>query len=206
MDAANQSDASGAASRCLSLEEWAELPEDDRGELVRGWLMEEEMPSIVHEAVLAWLLRVLGVWGASTGARVFGSGVKYGVGALTGRLPDASVYLRGSKRPPPRGLVRIPPSIVVEVVSPSSGDARRDRVEKLAEYARFGVKWYWLVDPELRTFEIFELDATRTYRHLIGATDGAIDPVPGCEGLVLDIAALFHELDEIIAEGNAAEG
>jgi len=184
----------------MTLEQWTLLPEDDARELVRGILVEEEVPSVIHEAVLAWLAREVGAWALLNGARIYGSGLKYRVADLTGRLPDATVYLRGSKRPPPRGLVSIAPSIAIEVVSPTPRDARRDRVEKLAEYAAFGVKWYWIVDPELRSFEILELDDQATYRHVIGAVEGVIRP-PGCEGLTLDVTAVFRELDEVIAEG-----
>jgi len=205
MSAVVQASTQVSPPRRMSVDTWAGLPEDDRSELVQGCLVEEEMPSVIHEAVVAWLIGVLRQWAATNDSRVFGSGLKYVIGELTGRLPDATVYLRGSKRPPPRGPVRFAPSIAIEVVSASPADGRRDRVEKLREYASFGVRWYWLVDPELRTFEILELDDTAAYRHVVGATEGKIDPVPGCERLVLDVSALFQELDEIISEGGASE-
>ncbi len=37
----------------ITLEEWAALSEDEGGELVDGELVEEEMPSFVHEAALS---------------------------------------------------------------------------------------------------------------------------------------------------------
>lgn len=44
----------------------------------------------------------------------------------------------------------------VEVASPST--ARLDRLEKFGEYARAGVKEYWIVDPDVRTVEIYGLE------------------------------------------------
>lgn len=46
------------------------------------------------------------------------------------------------------------PDWVCEVLSPST--ARVDRVEKLPLYAAAGVAHAWLIDPDLRTLEVFE--------------------------------------------------
>jgi Uma2 family endonuclease len=48
-----------------------------------------------------------------------------------------------------------PPDLVVEVLSP--GTRRIDRLEKTVEYARAGVREYWIVDPDGRTVEVFIL-------------------------------------------------
>jgi Uma2 family endonuclease len=107
------------------------------------------------------------------------------------------VFLGGRPAPPRRGAIRIPADILIEVVSPSPRDERRDRVEKMAEYAAFGVRYYWLVDPALGSFEIFERNAAGQYVKVVGATGGRIDPVPGCEGLAIDLDALWIELSRL---------
>jgi len=43
--------------------------------------------------------------------------------------------------------------LAVEVVSP--GTRRTDRVEKFVEYARAGVREYWIVDPEESSIEVY---------------------------------------------------
>jgi Uma2 family endonuclease len=185
----------------LTLEAWAALPEDEEGELVDGIVVEEEMGSFLHDSVVARLIALFVVWGSGRSVRVAASEARYGVAPRRGRKPDVSVFLPDGRKPPAKGLIRVPPQIAVEVVTPTPRDEKRDRVEKLHEYASFGVRFYWIVDPELRTFEILELGADGDYVIRVSACEGRIDPVPGCPGLVVDIDALWREVDEIIAEG-----
>ena len=183
----------------MSLAEWAALPEDESGELVDGRLVEEEVPDVVHELCAGWLIQVFRNWAAPRGGVVLGSEVKYALGPRKGRKADVSVFL--TRKPNARGPVSIPPDVMIEIVSPSPRDGRRDRVEKLAEYAGFGVRWYWILDPQLRSLEIFELMPGGKYMHAHGATGGVVGDVPGCEALVLDLDALFAEMDALEREG-----
>jgi Uma2 family endonuclease len=176
----------------MSVAAWLALDEDESGELVCGRLVEEEVPDATHEAVVAWLLWTLKTWLGARGL-VLGSELKVLVGEKTGRRPDLVVYLPGSPLPPRRGAITAPPDLLVEVVSPSPRDERRDRVEKMAEYAQFGVRYYWLVDAALGSFEMFELIDGR-YSKAVGVTAGTIRDVPGCPGLSVDVDALWQEL------------
>jgi Uma2 family endonuclease len=186
----------------MALGEWAALPEDEHGELVDEIIVEEEAPEATHESVVAWLVVALWAWVKPRGGFVFGSELKIAVRPRRGRKPDLSLYLPGVPHPGPRGLVTVAPSIVVEVISSSPGDARRDRIEKPEDYAAFGVRFYWLVDPRSRTLEIFELGPDGRYARALGAADGAVD-VPGCPELRLDLDALWAEVDLL---GPAEEG
>lgn len=186
-------EASAPGGRSLTVDEWVLLPEDAEGELVDGVLVEEEVPDAVHELAVTWLIAALRMWLAGQGF-VFGSDLKVLTQKARGRKPDLSVYLPGRPPPPRRGPVREPPDVLVEVVTPTPRDERRDRVEKMAEYADFGVHYYWIVDPSLGTFEIFERAASGHYTKVVGMTSGNLEEVPGCQGLTLDIDALWAEL------------
>jgi Uma2 family endonuclease len=83
---------------------------------------------------------------------------------------------------------------VVDSEGQGPSNERRDRVEKMGEYAAFGVRYYWLVDPAPGSVEIFERTPVGHYQKLVGVVSGHIEAVPGCEGLTLDVDALLAEL------------
>jgi len=187
----------------MTLDEWADLPEDEEGELVDGILVAEEMGGVAHESVVAWLIATLRGWLPPHGGRVLGSEVKIAVAPRRGRKPDVLAWFPGHPPLPRHGLVRVPPDLVIEVLSLRPRDHRRDRIEKAREYAAFGVRWYWLVDPEARTLEVFERGEDGRYTVALAAAEGRMDIVPGCEGLTLDLDNLWAELDGL---ADAAEG
>ena len=84
--------------------------------------------------------------------------------------------------------IKGPPDLVIEILSP--GTAERDRTVKRSRYARFGVREYWLVDPEARTVEVLKasesgFDTVRVYPEGLSASS------PILTGLELDVSGLF---------------
>jgi Uma2 family endonuclease len=182
-----------AYGRPMSIEEWEAMDEDEPGELVDGRLEEEEVPDNPHEVIVSLLVHLLWAWLLPRGdGLVLGSETKFALNKRRGRKPDISVFFGAVPRSP--GANREPPDIMIEVVSPRPRDRRRDRVQKLHEYAAFGVRWYWLVDPEAQTLEVLRLGDDGHYVNALAAEGGSVD-VPGCEGLTLDLDALWRELD-----------
>jgi Uma2 family endonuclease len=185
----------------MTLAAWGDMAEDEPGELVDGRLVEDEDVGALHDMVAAWLVWALKSWLGPRGGFVLISDTRFGVAPRRGRKPDISVYFAGRK-PSAHGLVTTPPDIMIEVVSPRPKDARRDRVEKTNEYAAFGVRSYWIVDPAQRSFELFELGADGRYVKALGAANGVIETVPGCKGLTVDLDALWEEASRLEAEGD----
>jgi Uma2 family endonuclease len=83
------------------------------------------------------------------------------------------------------------PDLLVEMLSPSS--IRRDLRDKKTLYARFGVKEYWIGDPENKTMEILTLRGGRYQRYCAAKEKGklASKVLPGLE---LELADILSDL------------
>ena len=79
-----------------------------------------------------------------------------------------------------------PPDLVVEILSPATRS--RDLGAKMALYARFGVREYWVVDPVARSISVFVL---RDGRYEPLPQEGGIARSIVLPGLAIDVAALF---------------
>jgi Uma2 family endonuclease len=185
----------GAAKK-MTVEQWERLDDDDFRELVDGVLEEAEMPAALHELVMFWLGAVLYPYFRKHGGFAIGEGPKLVIRHDRGRIPDVLCFSRG-QRFEIEGVIRTAPHIVIEIISPRPRDARRDRIDKVADYAEMGVKQYWLVDPKLHTFEILQLGAKRKYTLVAAASKGKLRRIPTLPGLVIDLDDLWSEVDRL---------
>jgi Uma2 family endonuclease len=181
----------------MTVHEWAAMPEDESGELRDGLLEDEEETDLPHEIAVVWLGTLLRTWVVALGGFAFASNVKYALSNLCGRKPDLSVFFPGRPALPSWGPVMSAPDIAVEIMSPGAADQRRDRIAKLADYAGFGVRLYWLLDPAARLFQILELGPHGRYVHVLGASEGKLLQIPGCAGLTLDLDELWREIERL---------
>lgn len=82
-----------------------------------------------------------------------------------------------------------PPTLVVEVLSPST--LRHDRVRKLNLYARFGVPEFWLVTPEPAMVEVLKLGDDGSYRVAATHTDRDTLRSPTLTGVSFELSEVF---------------
>jgi Uma2 family endonuclease len=148
-------------ARRYTPEDLLAMPDGKSYELVDGRLVERKMGAESSEigGNLYFLLRMfcrghdLGiVWPADNGFQCF----PHAPGLV--RRPDVSFIRRG--RLPgdvsPKGWVKIPPDLAVEVVSPN--DLVGELEEKLDDYRKADVPLVWVIYPEQRKARIFRLD------------------------------------------------
>jgi Uma2 family endonuclease len=82
-----------------------------------------------------------------------------------------------------------PPDLCVEIASPSSRAI--DRRDKFRQYAEGGVQWYWIVDPEHRTVEGFELHEG-VYRSTASGRENDTIHLPPFDDLTIPLSELWQ--------------
>ncbi len=180
----------------ITPEQFLELPDRDRYELVGGELVELPVMSMEGSAIaalLAWLLNNF--------VRPSNLGVVYDSEASyccfphdpdQVRRPDLSFISRGrlAQQEYKRGHCSIAPDLAVEIVSPN--DSLAEMGVKIEQYLEAGVRLVWLINPLSRTAEEYRAD---------GPTDhirrgGTLSAEPVLPGLSIPLEVLLQDLNE----------
>ena len=105
-------------------------------------------------------------------------------------VPDLAAWRR-ERLPevPDEPYFTLAPDWVCEVLSPSTEVI--DRADKLPIYAEHQVTNVWLLDPELKTLEVFRLDGD-TYRLLHTSKESQTVRAEPFEAMELDLAILWE--------------
>jgi Uma2 family endonuclease len=186
---------STAAPRLPTFEElYAEierLPEGVIGEILEpGVLHTMSRPAKAHRNAAKRLLLALGRSDVGQGGTGWWIEVECEV-RLGLRLfdPDLAGW-RVDRVPeqPDENPITILPDWACEILSP--GTARTDRTIKLPHYARSGVPWVWLVDPVLRTVELYETDPSGRALLTLAASEDEVVALPPFDGEI-DLARLW---------------
>jgi len=81
------------------------------------------------------------------------------------------------------------PDMAIEVISPSS--SRMDKLLKMQKYLKYGVREYWIVDPDSKTVQAFILDNGNYIVNAYADTEAA--PIRVLEGCVINLPDVFAE-------------
>jgi Uma2 family endonuclease len=113
------------------------------------------------------------------------------LGSLSVRCPDLLFVpeKRAAKLGDDDIITKADAELVVEIVSP--GSVRIDREDKFAEYARAGIRHYWIIDPREQTAEAFVL--TRgAYKRSVSANGSETFIAPPFKGLAIPLERLWN--------------
>ncbi len=181
--------ASSPNPRTVTYEEWLQMPEVDEGreEVVNGEIRIMPPDKLPHVIIISKLIAILGRQLDSRSYYLFtGSfGLVIRKQPLTCREPDLAVFERSTVIEKD-GYLHSAPQLAVAVLSPAN--TRREREEKLGDYASIGVPEVWVVSPEASTVEVLCLTDgyLRTAQIL---SQGVLEPsrLPGVSVPVADI-------------------
>jgi Uma2 family endonuclease len=156
----------------LTYRDYQELPDDGkRYELHEGELSVTPAPSPDHQDSLANLNDVIRQHVRTRGlGKVFFAPLDCILDETTIVQPDL-VYLDTNRlgQLSKRG-VEGPPTLAVEVVSPTT--RRTDQARKLQLYAKYRIPYYWFVDQEARAIDAYVLDESRGSYQLAARVSG----------------------------------
>jgi Uma2 family endonuclease len=169
------------------------LPDDGkRYEIVEGELFVSKQPNWQHQFVCTQLLVSLQTWNNQTHAGVanFAPGLIYTED--TAVVPDVVWISRERLRTALQddGKLHSSPELVVEILSPGSENARRDREVKLKLYSRYGVEEYWVIDWQGRRMEVYRRkNALLALEKTLNETDALQSPL--LPGFSCEVSQLF---------------
>ena len=140
----------------LTYEDYVELPDDKRYEIIDGELYEMTAPTLRHQVLLGNLFiifkphvrrqRLGSVYMAPVDVIFAGGDIVQ---------PDLVFVSEARRHIMQDHAIVGAPDLVIEILSPST--AAHDRNRKTDLYARYGVAEYWMVDTETETIEVRRL-------------------------------------------------
>lgn len=140
-------------------EDYWNLPDGRRAELIDGELYDMAPPSRVHQGISMGLSLAFGTYVAQRegACRVYAAPFAVNLDAddATWVEPDLAVVCDAGKLSD-RGCEGAP-DLVVEIVSPRS--RRMDYITKTFRYERAGVREYWIVDPTAGHTTVYRFEA-----------------------------------------------
>jgi len=174
----------------VTYEDYCALPSDGRRyEVLEGVLRVTPSPSTKHQRVSRRLELILALHVEENNlGEVFYAPIDVVLSPHTVVQPDLIFVSRERSHLITDKNIAGPPDLVIEILSPASAEA--DRLLKAQLYARHGVDYYWLVDPEAETLEEYRREG-EIFVHL-GTYQGPVTFVPRCfPALSLDLGRVW---------------
>lgn len=172
----------------MTADEFLELPDDGYNyELIDGVVVMSASRNPQHQRITMEIATQIALFlrNHAVGEVLPEIDVHIGQGPTGGDLvykPEL-IFVRSERLPAMRDKIIGGPDLVVEVVS--RGSRRMDSETKKNDYERFGVREYWLIDPERKAMTFWRLKGRRFVEVSAAGDTFASEAVPG---FVLDLS------------------
>ena len=166
-----------------------EDPPGVRLELVNGEVAVSPGPTPDHSNVIVQLIILLGVYNQERDLGELYQDVDTILDRFNVRRPDVLFFFKARTHLIGKKAMEGPPDLAVEVISPSSVEI--DREDKFAQYRDAGVRYYWIIDPELKAIDAWEL-LDGKYVHIAHAQGTMTVRLPPFPDLEIPLARLWR--------------
>jgi Uma2 family endonuclease len=157
-----------------------QIPEGLKADLIEGVIHVASPDNIEHFDINAWCHAILRNYlhVRKLKGRLFGYRIAFRLDDENAPEPDLAYVRPEHAHLIEKNCIKGPPDWAVEIVSPSS--VERDYHKKRAQYERFGVTEYWIIDPLEESMTCFRLGKTGKYKE-VRPRDGKIasQVIPG---------------------------
>ena len=178
----------------LTRADFERLPDDGLWEVVDGRAVLLPANDIRHQALSGRMFLAIAGKLKELGRGVVLATVNVGIpvpktsrGEVQNRVPDLVV---SGHQPEGQFAAGDPPELVIEILSTPRGNV--ERTEKIDDYARAGIREYWVVNPFLREIEGYILDGD-SYRQMQPNASRSISS-QAFAGLTLDLTPIWAAL------------
>jgi Uma2 family endonuclease len=176
----------------LTYDDYLTFPDNDgiRKEIIEGELFMSPAPSIKHQSILRNLFRILDKFIVEKNlGEAFFAPCDVILSDINVIQPDILFISRQNYEIITALNIQGTPDLLIEIISPST--IENDRIFKKLVYEKFGVKEYWLVDPEQETIEGWTLKQGR-FQLFQKAHKNEVFASKLIQGLELDLAPIFQ--------------
>ena len=174
----------------LTYDDYSLLPDDrNRYEILDGELSVTPAPRIKHQSISSHLHRILANHiVANQLGDIYAAPTDLILAPTTVVQPDLIFIGNDRRRIVTERNIEGSPTLLIEILSPTTH--RTDRQTKAQLYARYRVAHYWLVDPDQRTLEAYELVIDH-YDLVASARDAEVFTPSLFPGLSIRLAELW---------------
>ncbi|MBQ8232482.1 MAG: Uma2 family endonuclease [Lachnospiraceae bacterium] len=141
-----------------TLEDYYQLPEDKRAELIDGWIYDMSAPTSAHQLIVNFISAKLFQYVTSHNGNCIPItspiDVQLDCDDRTMIQPDIVVVCDRDKII--NRCIYGAPDLIIEVLSPAT--RKRDTVIKLSKYLHAGVREYWIIDPDKKIILVYDFE------------------------------------------------
>ncbi len=173
----------------ITLNEYEMISGEQRFEVFDGALYDMSAPSLEHQRIVKALLKIIDEHiednpsCINCEAFVAPTDVLLSDEPLTICEPDLLVVCDPAKTENGKRVIGAP-DFIIEVSS--EGDFRRDYIDKLGYYTAYGVKEYWIINPQKKVIDVYHLPDEG--KDVYGFDD--IIPVDICDNFSIDFSRM----------------